>query len=197
MSRGGRQYGRAHLPVESCHSLSSWGTFQFAQMWAGDDAGDNFEWQFGTDFVELKFTRDNCEWVQQIALTFTSCRYGGKRAWFVCPRCAGRVGKVYLPCTMYAGNRERVTRFLCRACYDLTYEQRRERAPYWTMIHRAERIEERWLGEVTTDFIYKRKGQHWRTFNKRVEQRERAIQKSNAACLVGLRGFAARLGIDL
>ena len=54
-----------------------------------------------------------------IRTTQTSCRYGGRRFWFVCPAvksgipCAKRVRKLYLP----PGGRV----FGCRPCYRLTH----------------------------------------------------------------------------
>ncbi len=188
MSRGGRRHGRPHLPVESCHSLSAGGYFQFAQMWAGLDEQDYFEWVFGEQSVVIRFTRDGRKHAQEIALTFTPCRFGGRRAWFACPSCGRRVGKVYLPCQMYYGDR-RVVWFRCRFCYDLTYLQRQDRDKYWTFKHRAERIEERWLGEISEDWISKRKGQHRRTFNKWFEKREALIEKSEQAFIARLATF--------
>lgn len=176
------------MPVESCHSLSAWGYFQFAQMWADRDEHDSFEWEQGSfecetgalPAVVIRFTRDGNEHEQKIVLTFTPCRFGGRRTWFSCPLCWRRVGKVYLPCTMYIAG-QRVTRFLCRFCYGLTYEQRRERNKYWTFQHRVDRIEAQWLGEISDDWISKRKGQHWRTFNRWCEKREAVIEKVNQA----------------
>lgn len=184
MSRGGRQHGQAHLPVESCHSLTAWGYFQFAQMWAENDEHDSFQWEFGEQSAVIRFTRDGCEHAQEIALTFTPCRFGGQRTWFIC-YCGRRVGKVFLPCMMYNGG-QRVVRFRCRFCYGLTYEQRRERDGYWTALHRIERIEARWLGEISDDWISKRKGQHWRTFNRWCEKREAHIEKADSAFLNGI-----------
>jgi len=183
MRRGGRRYGKVRAPVESCHSLSAWGCFQFAQMWAGRDEEDVFEWEFSGRSVVVRFTRDGVEYTQDIALTFTPCPFGGNRAWFVCPQCGRRAGKVYLPCEMYNGPGRRVAKFLCRFCYGLTYEQRQERDGYWAYQHRIERIEARWLGEISDDWISKRKGQHWRTFNRWCEKREALIEKSDQAFL--------------
>jgi hypothetical protein len=54
----------------------------------------------------------------RIGLTWTACRYGGKRFWFSCPGCQNRVGILYL-----AGGS---VRFQCRGCSDLTYDSRNE-----------------------------------------------------------------------
>jgi len=183
MSRGGIRHGRPRAPVESCHSLSAWGYFQYAQMWAERDEEDSFEWEFDEQSAVIRFTRDGRKHTQEIALAFTPCRFGGRRVWFLCPSCGRRVGKVYLPCSMYNRLSQRVTGFRCRFCYGLTYEQRRERNKYWTFQHRIERIEARWLGEISKDWISKRKGQHWRTFNKWFEKHEALIEKSNQADL--------------
>ena len=101
MSRGGIRHGQARVPVESCHSLSAWGYFQFAKMWADRDEHDSFEWEIGEQSAVIRFTRDRCKHTQEIALTFTACKFGGRRTWFLCPHCRRRVGKVYLPCSMY------------------------------------------------------------------------------------------------
>ena len=37
MCRGGRRYGRSHAKVESCHSLTSWGAWTWAQTGEEDD----------------------------------------------------------------------------------------------------------------------------------------------------------------
>lgn len=185
MSRGGRRYGRAHLPVESCHGLSSWGYFQRAQMWTDDEDDLEFSWAGDDKRMVIRFTRNGQKRTQEIALTTTPCNYGSVRFWFACPGCGRRVGKVYLPCTLYYNVLEgmRVTVFKCRHCYDLTYLQRSERDLYWTLLHRADRIAERWLGEVTRDFIYKRNWQHWDTFNNRFEQHQAMIAESNRAAV--------------
>lgn len=58
-----------------------------------------------------------------VRLTATSCRYGGKRWWFICPLikngypCNRRVLKLYLGSGKYFG---------CRHCYNLTYESCQE-----------------------------------------------------------------------
>lgn len=124
MSRGGRHRGKPHMPVESCHSLSVWGYWQVAQIWESDESF-HIEWKIGETHADLEFTRDRQETKQQITLEFTYCKFGNRRAWFMCPKCGRRVAKVYLPATIYEGGK-RVREFRCRFCYDLTYLQRRE-----------------------------------------------------------------------
>jgi hypothetical protein len=157
-------------------------------MWADNDMEDSFEWELGEQSVVIRFTRDDYRYTQEITLVFTHCKFGGWRAWFVCPSCGRRVGKVYLPCSMFYGS-HRVTRFLCRFCYGLTYEQRRDRDKYWSYQHRIERIEARWLGEISDDWISKRKWQHWRTFNKWCDKREALIEKADQGAVRALLRF--------
>lgn len=198
MSRGGHTHGRARLPVESCHSLSAWGWFTHAQMWTNAEDDLEFSWDGDDKCAVIRFTRNGRACVQEIALETTPCHYGGVRFWFKCPACLRRVGKVYLPCTMYLDYSRawRVEKFLCRHCWGLTYEQRRERAPYWSLIHRRERIEARWFGEIEAEWIYKPKGQHWATFNKKFDEWENLIERHERAAMVGFEKFARRLGLD-
>ena len=187
MTRGGRRYGRPHLPVESCHSLAAWGVVVYAQMWAYNDDFEG-EWTFTDQEAVIDFTRDGRRWSQTIRLTWTPCHFGGRRRWFLCPLCSRRVGKVYLPTTYWRETGERVNVFLCRHCFDLTYEQRRSRDLYWTFLHRARRIAQRWFAGVTDGWISKPKGMHWRTFNRRADQYDALVGASNAWFL---RGFPA------
>lgn len=50
---------------------------------------------------------------QEIRVTTTSCHFGGKRFWFVCPTCNKRAETLYLPPTK--------NKLLCRKCHDLAY----------------------------------------------------------------------------
>jgi hypothetical protein len=50
----------------------------------------------------------------QLQLAWTSCNYGGKRPWWICPGCSRRVA------ILYRGNR-----YLCRHCQNLTYKSTR------------------------------------------------------------------------
>ena len=197
MSRGGYTHGRPRVPVEACHSLSAWGYFQRAQLW--DDPEDDLEFAWDSDNrsrVVMRSVIGGRVYRQEIALVTTPCRFGGERFWFACPGCGRRVGKVYLPCVMYVNN-ARVSDFLCRHCYPLTYEQRRERDHYWTLLHRAERIAARWLGEITSEWIEKPKGQHRRTFEQRANEYENIIGRSNAGAIASAHRLAARLGVRL
>ena len=69
-------------------------------------------------------TGEKTNYDYRIALTTTSCHFGGIRYWFICPLstnsvyCGRRVGTLYLaPGANYFG---------CRHCYNLSYESRNE-----------------------------------------------------------------------
>lgn len=53
---------------------------------------------------------------QEVAVTETPCQYGKARPWFACPKCGGRVGKLYL-----LGKH-----FICRSCTGLKYRSQSE-----------------------------------------------------------------------
>ena len=115
-----------------------------------------------------------------VILTWTDCNYGGKRPWFICPgrdnsrSCGKRVAFLYSDgCN-----------FLCRHCYNLTYQCRNESQSN-RLMRRARKIRER-LG-ASNDLLKpiwdKPKHMHWETFETLWLE----------ARLTGLRGFALGL----
>lgn len=201
MNRGGRRYGRAHLPVESCHSLTAWGQFTYAQMWEDDDSF-SAGWTGGDDSMDLTFTRDGRRYTQHIEFTFSHCNYGGNRLWFRCPSCGRRVGKLFLPATLYirdwqTGMRERTHTFACRHCCGLTYLQRQDRSKYWTLLHRADRLLERWGIEKQDKFFYKPKGMRRQRFDAVIDRWEGLIEESNGTWVKDLGKLERLLGHEL
>ena len=78
---------------------------------------------------------------QRVPITWTACRLGGHRPWWVCPRSSG--GR-------YCGRRVAVLYgagelFACRHCYGLTYASQRE-ALYLRDAGKAQKIRMRWEG---------------------------------------------------
>lgn len=174
MSSGGRRHGRGHSIVEACHSLTAWGYFQEAQINEFHlDASFEVKWEFDETVAHLSYVREKVPRSQDIRLTWTLCRYGGRRAWFVC-RCGRRVAKVYMPETIViSGTNAKVNWWACRHCFNLTYEQHQQRDQHWALEYRADRIAARWLelGE-DWDWIGKPKWMRWKTFAKRADQWE-------------------------
>ena len=96
---------------------------------------------------------------ETVALSWTACNFGGERPWFICPGagCGRRVALLYGP--------ERY--FLCRHCYDLTYQSQRDNKMYQAL-HKAQSIRARLGGSanVMEPFPERPKGMHWRTYER-------------------------------
>jgi hypothetical protein len=98
-----------------------------------------------------------------VPLSWSSCNYGQKRPWFICPgkSCGRRVAKLYL-----AGKY-----FLCRHCHNLTYSSQRQ-AKAFRLLDKAQKICRR-LGANNCNDLFgtpKPKGMHWRTYERLVEE---------------------------
>jgi hypothetical protein len=50
----------------------------------------------------LKYTHRDELVEQRINFIWTTCNYGGKRVWFICPSCGKRVAVIYLGCKYFA-----------------------------------------------------------------------------------------------
>jgi|SRR3990167_8752075 len=51
---------------------------------------------------------------QTVQLSYSRCNFGGKRYWFLCPKCNKQSGVLY--------RRPLQSLFLCRSCQNLIYE---------------------------------------------------------------------------
>ncbi len=113
----------------------------------------------------------------EVPLSWSSCNYGGKRPWFICPGngCGKRVAKLYL-----AGKY-----FLCRHCHDLAYLSQRQGKEF-RLIDKAQKIYCR-LGVNGYDDLYfksKPKGMHQTTYDRlRDEAEELESEALQAACI--------------
>ncbi len=66
----------------------------------------------GNKYIELSYTYNNQEAIRyKIQIDTSIPNYGGKRYWFICPKCNRKVAFLYLRKT-----------FLCRHCNKLTYK---------------------------------------------------------------------------
>jgi hypothetical protein len=108
----------------------------------------------------------DAEWeeVQQpVELEWTPCNFGGERPWLIRPgvvngvRCGRRVAVLYGPGKY----------FLCRHCYDLSYQSQRDNKVD-RALHRAKKIREQLGGSASMmePFPEKPKGMHWRTYER-------------------------------
>lgn len=115
----------------------------------------------GTDSVTLDYRnrRHGGEWKAMsypVPLNWTSCNYGGQRAWWLCPAvgCGRRVA------VLYGG-----TVFACRHCQRLAYKSQNE-TPGDRAYRRANALRDRlgWVPGVIHGAGSKPKGMHWQTF---------------------------------
>ncbi|AUM12474.1 hypothetical protein Kalk_08595 [Ketobacter alkanivorans] len=119
--------------------------------------------------LEFRFRRYGEDWqpvTQHIQFVDSLCNYGGSRKWLECPKCERRCG------VLYAGG----PRFLCRTCYQIPYTSQ-TKGPIDRMIHRMHNLEARIFDETG---YRKRKGMHWRTFERLLQQRDKLSSRIDA-----------------
>jgi hypothetical protein len=96
---------------------------------------------------------------ETLDVTYTLCRYGGRRAWFLCTKlgCGKRVAILY----------DHPRGFRCRHCCQLDYKSHRERA-YDRMLRRSRRLRAKVGGGVNLieAFPARPKGMHWATYDQ-------------------------------
>ncbi len=135
----------------------------------------------------------SAEWegVQEpVELDWTPCNFGGERPWFVCPgvvngvACGRRVAVLYGP-----GHY-----FLCRHCYDLSYQSQRDNKIY-RALHRAQKIRERLGGSANMmePFPEKPKGMHWKTYERLFWEHHEAEMEQ----LIGMREWLDKMEREL
>jgi len=92
----------------------------------------------------------------RVWIEWTHCNYGGKRAWFVCPRgCGHRVAILYYDDSP-----------ACRHCYQLAYNSQRDSAKTRSL-HAAQAIRMQLGGSgcLADPFPPKPKGMQWHTYD--------------------------------
>ena len=138
--------------------------------------------------LELRYAVDGEAIAYRVPLTWTPCRFGGRRPWFVCPGagCGRRAAVLY-------GGRF----FLCRRCHDLAYESTR-RSPGERALGKAQRIRVRLGGtaNMLEPFPPRPKGMHRRTYERLAREAaaaERAYGVEAEAWLARMEGELERL----
>jgi hypothetical protein len=109
--------------------------------------------------------------VQVILLTWTSCNYGGKRPWFICPSCWRRRVAI-----LYRVDSD----FACRRCQELVYQSQRLRGDR-RALRRALLIRIR-LGcapNVNSEFPPRPTGMHRHTYDRVLPLTNRAQMRRN------------------
>lgn len=117
-----------------------------------------------------------------VLLDWTSCHYGGQRAWLLCPAqgCKRRVA------ILYGGGI-----FACRHCYQLAYPSQRETDDD-RAARQADKIRERlgWVPGILNGAGGKLKGMRWQTFWRLLAQHNILVNES-------LAGAMQRFGIKI
>lgn len=134
-----------------------------------------------------QFSRNTGPQTQYVRLDWKSCRFGGRRWYWICPRKSVLASKLYLP--------NGGCHFWSRAAYDLGYQSQRE-----TYFGRAQLRADRLLRKLapntdeSSDYYLKPKGMHWRTFHAICDRLDAAQDVANTglfnslARILGSRG---------
>jgi len=109
-------------------------------------------------FVTKSYSGDVLNVNQYVSLTWTDCRFGGKRVWFLCPieSCGRRVAMLY-----------GTDKFACRHCQNLVYASQKSSAKNRDFM-RADVIRRKlgWKPGVAYGVGAKPKGMHTRKYWK-------------------------------
>ena len=136
--------------------------------------------------LDYRHQRNGGEWKSQnypVRIEWTSCNYGGSRAWFLCPAqgCGRRVAKLFLGSAIFA----------CRHCYRLAYASQRENAGD-RATRQADKLRDRlgWEPGILNGNGWKPKWMRWRTFEKLRARHDALVGASMADA-------ARRFGLDI
>jgi hypothetical protein len=117
---------------------------------------------------------------QRVPITWTACRLGGRRPWFVCSvysagrYCGRRVALLYGAGELFA----------CRRCYRQSYASQHEGLRHRGLA-KAQKIRMRLGGSPSflSDFPDKPKGMHWRTYDRLRRRHDVAAARSTAGLM--------------
>jgi hypothetical protein len=120
---------------------------------------------------------------QPVYFSWTRRQAGGRRPWFLCPRCIRRVALLYL----------RGERWACRICCDLAYRSELELKGYRGLM-KARKIQARLGGDRRGfEFPDKPPRMHWKTYERWRRKHAAAVAKSWSG--FSWSRFARRLGL--
>lgn len=135
----------------------------------GGEPTGNIRFSCFTDYLRLDFRfryhgEDDWQTIEQkITFDRTACHYGGKRLWFLCPGCHRRVAVLCSDGPL----------FLCRHCYRLPYGSQNEDV-LDRLVRRKDKLGKRIFRHYDCGEGWsKKKGLHWRTYNRLLTEYER------------------------
>ncbi len=150
--------------------LNAFGVGQLSWSCAGETiATIGYEMKADNMLLSFRYRCYEEEWTpveQRIDLTTQACRYGGERKWFLCPNCQRRCGVLV----------QASVDFVCRLCANLPYACQNE-TRYDRLARKHRKLRARIFDE-SQQWVAKRKGMHWRTFNNL----HHVYKKTDAAC---------------
>lgn len=121
----------------------------------------------------------------KVGLDYTTCNYGGERAWFICPDCWKRVRKLYLKRGV----------FKCRNCQNLNYIiQQEDKRDYImrSIDHKMYKIQDRLKTKRDWENVFrieKPKWMHYKTYYKLISELNDLYIQRNKAFIRILRGY--------
>lgn len=131
--------------------------FRGTWRWTLDEDLSKVHFRVHSDRLTLSIAGAYDPYVEEVALNWEPCRFGGLRPFFVCPDCGEHTLHLY-----------RLGHFACRECHDLSYPSQRERESDRAQ-RRANKIRRRLGGEPGWHQVpSKPKGMHMRTYVKLV-----------------------------
>ena len=147
------------------------------------------------DHINLVYRhqRFGCDWQNldyPVKLDWTDCRYGGKRAWFLCPAkgCGRRVALLYIGSSGI---------FACRHCNELVYASQREKPENRTLT-KADAIRDKlgWQPGIIYPKGDKPKGMHWKTFDRLCKEHDVYALKYSLAMMESLDKVNKRFNLE-
>jgi hypothetical protein len=120
-------------------------------------------------------------WV--VRLDWTPCHLGGRRPWFLCPRCGRRVRILY-DANPVTTEDAVLHEFVCRRCGGLAYQTENATRDRRVLL-KAQRLRERLggTGNLREPFPEKPREMHWRTYNRLRARGQWADQRAMVALL--------------
>jgi hypothetical protein len=107
-----------------------------------------------------------------VRLSWTTCTYGGQRAWWLCPAlgCGRRVA------ILYGGKI-----YACRHCHQLAYRTQREQS-HDRASSKADKLRDKlkWEAGILNGNGGKPKRMHWRTFNRLEAEHDSLVKQTLA-----------------
>lgn len=159
----------------------------FAWQWTCNGekvASINMQSEAGQVILKYRTRSDGADWRDMdypVRVDWTSCYFGGQRAWWLCPAagCGRRVA------VLFGGSV-----FACRHCHNLAYRSQREQF-HDRASRRADKIRDRlqWEPGILNGNGIKPKGMHWATF-ERFEAAHDAYVNQSLAGMAAIFGLA-------